>query len=295
MSAPDALKVILITGLSGSGKSIAIRALEDAQFYCVDNLPTPFIPKVVNHLHLAGVSNMAIAVDSRSGRDLIDLPSLITELKEGGYDVRVLFLEADDDTLTTRYSETRRRHPFSVKLGEKATVGECVAAEREAMQNLRGFADVIDTTALLPNTLRRWVLEAVEERPSRLTLIFETFGYKKGLPLDADLVFDVRCLSNPHYVKELREKTGIDFEVQAFIREDERSNELLSDIEKYLRKWLPSYLNEQRSYVTIAIGCTGGQHRSVYIAEMLAERFSLFPIDEVESVLVRHRKIHQSH
>ncbi|GLR27394.1 RNase adapter RapZ [Limnobacter litoralis] len=292
MSGQDALKIILVTGLSGSGKSIAIRALEDAQFYCVDNLPTPFIPKVVNHLHLAGVSNMAIAVDSRSGRDLIDLPSLITQLKEEGYDVRVLFLEADDDTLSTRYSETRRRHPFSVKRGEKATVAECVAAERETMQGLRGFADVIDTTALLPNTLRRWVLEAVEERPSRLTLIFETFGYKKGLPMDADLVFDVRCLSNPHYVKELRDKTGIDYEVQAFIREDERSNELLSDIEKYLRKWLPSYLNEQRSYVTIAIGCTGGQHRSVYIAEMLAERFSLFPIDEVESVLVRHRNIH---
>lgn len=288
---PDALKIVLITGMSGSGKSIAIRALEDSQFYCIDNLPTAFIPKVLNHLDLDGIRHVAIAVDSRSGRDIIDLPSVIDDLRGNDVDVRIMFLNANDETLTTRYSETRRRHPFSSRLGEKATVLECVRAERDALANFRALADVIDTSGLLPNSLRRWVLDAVEEQASKLTLIFETFGYKKGLPSDADLVFDVRCLNNPHYDSVLRAKTGKDAAVQTFIRADPRSDELLQDIEQYLRKWLPSYLNEQRSYVTIAIGCTGGQHRSVYMAEMLAERFTLFPLAETETVLVRHRNV----
>lgn len=180
---------------------------------------------------------------------------------------------------------------MSARLGEQATVQECVDAEREALEPLRDIASSIDTSALLPNVLRRWVMETVEEESAKLTLVFETFGFKKGLPSDADLVFDVRCLSNPYYDKALRPLTGKDIPVQRFIQGDARSSELINDIEGYLRKWLPSYLNEQRSYVTVAIGCTGGQHRSVYVAETLAQRFTENQLSEIESVLLRHRTL----
>lgn len=285
------MKVVLVTGLSGSGKSVAIRALEDAHFYCVDNLPPSFIPQVVERLSSEGLTQLAIAADARTGRDIIDLPQIIQTLKARGTDVRILFLDADNDTLITRYSESRRRHPMSARLGEQATVQECVDAERDALEPLRAISSCIDTSALLPNVLRRWVLEAVEGDSARLTLIFESFGFKKGLPSDADLVFDVRCLSNPHYDKNLRPLSGKDDEVQQYIQADARSDALINDIESYLRKWLPSYLNEQRSYVTVAIGCTGGQHRSVYVAETLAKRFTTQPLSEIESVLLRHRTL----
>lgn len=285
------MKVVLVTGLSGSGKSVAIRSLEDSHFYCVDNLPPSFIPQVISRLSSEGISQIAIAADARTGRDIVDVPQIVSALKASGTDVRILFLDADDETLVTRYSESRRRHPMSARLGEQATVQECVNAEREALAPLREIASCIDTSALLPNALRRWVLETVEEESAKLTLVFETFGFKKGLPSDADLVFDVRCLSNPYYIKSLRPLTGKDIEVQHHIQGDTRSDELIHDIEAYLRKWLPSYLNEQRSYVTVAIGCTGGQHRSVYVAETLAQRFTKNPLSEIESVLIRHRTL----
>ena len=285
------MKVVLVTGLSGSGKSVAIRALEDAHFYCVDNLPPSFIPQVVERLSTEGITQLAIAADARTGRDIIDLPQIIQTLKARGTDVRILFLDADNDTLITRYSESRRRHPMSARLGEQATVQECVDAEREALEPLRAISSCIDTSALLPNVLRRWVLETVEGDSAKLTLVFETFGFKKGLPSDADLVFDVRCLSNPYYDKNLRPLSGKDIEVQLYIQADARSDALIDDIESYLRKWLPSYLNEQRSYVTVAIGCTGGQHRSVYVAETLAKRFTTKPLSEIESILLRHRTL----
>ncbi len=285
------MKIVLVTGLSGSGKSVAIRALEDAHFYCIDNLPPSFIPDVCKRLQTEGIEQVAIAADARTGRDIVDVPQIIRTLQTQGVDVRTLFLDADDDTLTTRYSESRRRHPMSARLGEQATVQECVLAERMALEPLRNIASCIDTSALQPNVLRRWVLETVEQASAKLTLIFETFGFKKGLPSDADLVFDVRCLSNPYYDKSLRPLTGQDPEVQDYIQADYRSDELLSDIESYLRKWLPSYLNEQRSYVTVAIGCTGGQHRSVYVAETLAKRFRTQRLADIESVLLRHRSL----
>lgn len=285
------MKVVLVTGLSGSGKSVAIRALEDAHFYCVDNLPPPFIAQVIQRLASEGIAQIAIAADARTGRDIVDLPQIIRDLRSDGTDVRILFLDADNETLVTRYSESRRRHPMSARLGEQATVQECVDAERDALEPLRGISSCIDTTALLPNVLRRWVLDTVEEDSAKLTLVFETFGFKKGLPSDADLVFDVRCLSNPYYERNLRPLTGKDIEVQLYIQADDRSAALLDDIEAYLRKWLPSYRTEQRSYVTVAIGCTGGQHRSVYVAEALARRFSEQPLSEIESILLRHRSL----
>lgn len=285
------MKVVLVTGMSGSGKSVAIRALEDAHFYCVDNLPPPFILPVLERLEQDGHQQVAIAVDARTGNDIVNVPELVRTLRTKKVDVRPLFLDADDETLITRYSESRRRHPMSTRLGDQATVQECVDAERLALDPLKNMSNSIDTSALQPNLLRRWVWESVEEQASRLTLIFETFGFKKGRPSDADLVFDVRCLSNPYYDKNLRPLTGKDPEVADFIKSDSRSDPLIADIESYLRKWLPSYLDEQRSYVTVAIGCTGGQHRSVYVAETLAKRFSEKPLLEIESVLMRHRSL----
>lgn len=285
------MKIILITGLSGSGKSVALRALEDANFYCVDNLPPTFIPSVVAKLSTEEHRKVAVAVDARTGRDIVVLPEIVNQLRRSKADVRVIFLDSSEDTLVTRYSESRRRHPMSARLGENATVQECVQAEQEALDTIRPLADLIDTSDLFPNVLRRWVLQTVEERSAKLTVIFETFGYKKGIPKDADLVFDVRCLTNPHYDKALQPLTGKDKPVQDFIKEDKRSEELLADIEGYLRKWLPSYQNEQRSYVTVAIGCTGGQHRSVYIAETLCKRFQQQKPEDVENILVRHRNI----
>lgn len=287
----NSMKIILITGLSGSGKSVALRALEDANFYCVDNLPPTFIPPVVSKLSGEGQFKVAVAVDARTGRDIVVLPEIVGQLRRLEADVRIIFLDSSEDTLVTRYSESRRRHPMSARLGENATVQECVQAERDALDAIRPMADLIDTTDLFPNVLRRWVLQFVEERSAKLTVIFETFGYKRGIPKDADLVFDVRCLTNPHYDKALRPLTGKDKPVQDFIKQDARSEELLSDIENYLLKWLPSYQNEQRSYVTVAIGCTGGQHRSVYIAETLCQRLSTHKPEDVENIFVRHRNI----
>lgn len=285
------MKVVLLTGLSGSGKSVAIRALEDANFYCVDNLPPPLISAVLKRLDDQGHTQVAIAVDARSGKDIVDVPKVLVDLKNQGMDARPIFLDSDDDTLATRYSESRRRHPMSAQLGDQATVQECVAAERKALAPLKDLSNCIDTTALHPNTLRKWILDAVDSAKSRLTLVFETFGFKKGLPTDAELVFDVRCLSNPYYDKALRPLTGRDAPVIEFIEQDTRSAELLNDIEQYLRKWLPNYLMEQRSYVTVAIGCTGGQHRSVYIAETLAKRLGSAPLAEIDHILIRHRTL----
>ena len=285
------MKVVLVTGLSGSGKSVAVRALEDSQFYCVDNLPPTFIPKVLNRLDIDGVEQVAIAVDARTGRDIVVVPEIVREIRAMGFDVRIIFLDSSDETLVTRYSESRRRHPMSQRLGEQATVLECVQAERLALDALKPMAATIDTSGLFPNALRRWVMQTVEADGAKLTLVLETFGYKKGLPTDADLVFDVRCLINPHYDKDLRPLTGRDAPVEAFIEEDPLSAELVDDIEAYLRKWLPTYLKEQRSYFTVAIGCTGGQHRSVYVAETLAKRLGTKPLNEVESILIRHRSL----
>ena len=283
------MKIILVTGMSGSGKSVAIRALEDAHFYCLDNLPPPFILPVVERLNNDGIHQIAIAVDARSGNDIVNVPHIMMTLRNQAMDVRPLFLDADDATLITRYSESRRRHPMSPRLDDQATVRECVDAERLALAPLKEISSTIDTSALLPNVLRRWVWETVEEQASRLTLVFETFGFKKGPPTDADLLFDVRCLNNPYYDKNLRPLSGKDPEVAQFIECDPRSLALLNDIEHYLRRWLPSYLDEQRSYVTVAIGCTGGQHRSVYVAETLAKRFTHNALPEIDSVLLRHR------
>jgi UPF0042 nucleotide-binding protein len=275
------MQLILVSGLSGSGKSIVLNVLEDAGYYCVDNLPVEFLAPLIELAQEEGRSQVAISIDARSGETLDQVPQEISALKHEGFDVRVLFLEANTDTLVKRYSETRRRHPLS---DGQRTLPECVEAERDALAKIGEMAHHIDTSELSPNTLRGWIKDFLELDRSRITLLFESFGFKHGLPLDADFVFDVRCVPNPFYDPNLRPLTGLDQPVIEFIEQQESAIGMLADIRYFVEKWLPCFVRDNRSYLTVAIGCTGGQHRSVYFTERLAERFRA-----EYQVLVRHR------
>ena len=283
------MRIVLVTGMSGSGKSVAIRLLEDAGYYCVDNLPPQFLLDLAAYLSSSGHPDVAVSVDARSEATLGDVPVIVSTLRSFGYDVRVLFLTAADGALVQRYSETRRRHPMSRRLGRHAgepTVLEAIALERELLAPLAEIAHVIDTSGLHPNTLRHWVRSFVDSPRADLTLSFESFAFKDGIPVAADFVFDVRNLPNPYYDAELRPLTGRDQAVAGFLLGLPQVREMIDDITRFIDKWLPSYVADNRHYLTVAIGCTGGRHRSVYIVEELARRFA-----PRERVLVRHRGI----
>jgi UPF0042 nucleotide-binding protein len=276
------MQIVLISGLSGSGKSIALNVLEDSGYYVVDNLPALLLPQLVAHLRSAGWMRVAVAVDMRSGASIAALPRQVEVLRESVSDLRVIFLEARDDALIARFSETRRRHPLA---SGEVTVEEAIQRERDALAGIAELGHRIDTSNLHPNTLRTWVKDFIHVEASEgLTLMFESFGFKYGIPLDADLVFDVRCLPNPYYDPRLRPLTGRDAPVIEFLRKTPEVGRMAEDIRKFIANWLPAYVRDNRSYLTVAIGCTGGQHRSVYLAELLADRFR----DQV-SVIVRHR------
>lgn len=278
------MQLVLITGLSGSGKSVALNALEDAGYYCVDNLPVKLLSELVAFLAQAGYSRVALSVDVRSGAALDSLPQHLAALRGAGTDVKILFLEAKNDTLIQRFSETRRRHP----LGDgRRTLPEAIAHEREALEEIASLSHHIDTSELSPNALRGWVREFVEVPAAGLTLLFQSFAYKHGIPLDTDMVFDVRCLPNPHYDPKLRPFTGRDECVIEFCRADAGVQKMLDDIRRFIGDWLPSFDRDSRSYLTVAIGCTGGRHRSVYLSEALAEYFRA----RHTRVLVRHREL----
>lgn len=277
------MQLILITGLSGSGKSVALNVLEDSSFYCVDNLPAKLLPELVGFLTAAGYERVALSIDVRGGTTLTELPRQIADLKRAGVEVSVLFLDAKADTLIKRYSETRRRHPLS---DSALTLPECIARERELLTDIADLAHRVDTSDLSPNTLRNWVKDFVGLAGSALTLLFESFGYKNGIPLDADLVFDVRCLPNPHYDPQLRPLTGKDQTVIDFLSANSDTQKMLDDIRRFVENWLPAFNRDNRSYLTVAIGCTGGRHRSVYLAEVLAGYFR-----SQTPVLVRHREL----
>ncbi|SDV48209.1 RNase adapter RapZ [Chitinasiproducens palmae] len=280
------MRIVLITGISGSGKSVALTALEDGGYYCVDNLPPRFLPDLVSFLTNDGRTLLAVAIDARSGMGLIDMPGILTRLREAGHDVRVLFLNASTQALIARFSETRRRHPLSSvnPEGPDASLADAIEGERELLSSLAELGHQIDTSSLRSNTLRAWVKRFAEHDNDHLTLMFESFGFKRGLPLDADFVFDVRSLPNPFYDHQLRALTGLDEPVKRFLGQVPAAAEMISDIHAYLEKWLPTFRDDNRSYLTVAIGCTGGQHRSVYIAQALAARFG----GEAQ-VIVRHR------
>ena len=277
------MQLILITGLSGSGKSVVLNVLEDSGHYYVDNLPARLLPQTLGYLAGAGHPRVAISVELRSAEALAELPRQIADFRERGHDVRVLFLEAKTDTLIKRFSETRRRHPLS---DDRLTLTECIERERALLSGLQDIAARVDTSDLAPSALRGWVKDFIGVQATGLTLLFESFGYKHGIPLDADLVFDVRCLPNPNYDPRLRPLTGRDQAVVDFLSAESRVKKMLDDIARFVADWLPEFRRDNRSYLTVAIGCTGGQHRSVYFAEALAERFR-----GQAQVLVRHREI----
>jgi UPF0042 nucleotide-binding protein len=277
------MQLVIISGLSGSGKSVALKVLEDAYFYCVDNLPARLLVETATFLRDAGYRHAAIAVDARSGDAQDTLPGALRTLQAQGVDVRLLFLDAKDDTLIRRFSETRRKHPLA---DGTRTLEECILRERELIGALAELGARIDTSDVAANTLRGWVKDLVTLEHPGMTLLFESFGFKQGIPLDADLVFDVSCLPNPHYDEALRPLSGLDPEVAAFLERIDDVRRMEADIADFLQRWLPCYLRDNRAYLTVAIGCTGGQHRSVYFAERLAHRFQ----DQC-AVLLRHRQL----
>ena len=277
------MQLIVISGLSGSGKSIALNVLEDSGYYCVDNLPAKLLMGLTRLLADEGYERVAVSIDVRSGATLSELPGFLAELRTNGIEVHLGFLDAKTDTLVKRYSETRRRHPLA---DDMRTLPESIELERELLAELADFGHHIDTSDLSPSTLRLWVKELLDLGGSGFTLLFQSFGFKHGVPLDADMVFDVRCLPNPHYDPELRPLTGRDAPVIAFLRADASAQGMLDDIHNYVEKWLPCFVRDNRSYLTIAIGCTGGRHRSVYFAEQLATHFR-----GGRRVLVRHREL----
>jgi UPF0042 nucleotide-binding protein len=284
------MRVVLVTGISGSGKSIAVNVLEDDGFFCIDNLPAKFLQEVIMSLQEQGYDRVAVSIDARSGDSVADLKQVIAGVSRYGHDVKVLFLNARTDTLVQRYSETRRRHPLAMRRGHAddpaPTLTESIEHERELMSSIEDVGLSLDTSDLHPNVLRQWVRDVVGMDRASITLLFESFAFKYGVPLDADLVFDVRCLPNPYYTAQLRPLTGLDAPVAQYLREVPSVQRMIDHIGNFLHAWLPSYVQENRSYLTVAIGCTGGQHRSVYVVEQLAGRFR-----RTEHVLVRHRAL----
>ena len=286
------MRIILITGISGSGKSVGLNALEDAGYFCVDNLPPTLLCDLVRTRMNEGDGALAVAMDARSADSLASLPADIDILKSEGHDVRVLFFTAKTESLIARFSETRRSHPLSHRVradqdpADRPTLIECILREREMLVVIEGLGHVLDTSGLSASKLRLWIKDLINSERAPLTLLFESFAFKFGVPLDADLVFDVRTLPNPHYDITLRPMNGKDAPVAAFLQAQPEVGELYEDIRSFVEKWLPSFKRDNRSYLTVAIGCTGGQHRSVYFTEQLARYFKAN-----ERVLLRHREL----
>ncbi len=286
------LEVVLITGMSGSGKSVALHALEDAGYYCVDNLPPelllPFVALEQEHK----ATRVAIAMDVRSASSLPLVPRQLADLRRQGITLQPIFLDATTATLVHRFSETRRRHPLSRKEvsgdsaeQQHALVG-AIEMERELLADLREQAHVIDTSIIRSAQLQGYVKSLISAGASQLTLVFESFAFKRGIPMDADYVFDVRMLPNPHYEPDLRPLTGRDAPVAAYLAQNADVTQMFNHIEQFLGHWLDALARDHRSYVTVAIGCTGGQHRSVYLVEKLAAAFGSRWV-----TLKRHREL----
>ncbi len=291
MPAQPADEVVLVTGISGSGKSVALHALEDAGYFCVDNLPPELLRAFIQLEHGRGAHRVAAAVDVRTATSLPSLVPLIEQLRSEGISIRPLFLDASTDALVRRFSETRRPHPLTAPAAHEEgdntrALIEAIELERNLLSDLREVCTVIDTSQLRPALLRNWLRSLVGAQGSALTLVFESFAFKQGVPLDADYVFDMRVLPNPYYIRELRPLNGRDAPVAAYLDGQPEARDMLKQIEMFLKRWLPSFEDDQRSYLTVALGCTGGQHRSVYGVEWLARRF-----DGPNTTLIRHREL----
>lgn len=270
------LEIVLITGMSGSGKSIALHALEDSGYYCVDNLPPELLSSFVELEHGRHSNKVAIAMDARSAGSLPHLPMQLQLLQHQGVVPHLIFLDATTVTLVRRFSETRRRHPLSqapIAEGRRA-LEQDIENERDLLGELRDKSHVIDTSNLRASQLQSYIKEMIAAPVGQMTLVFQSFGFKHGLPADSDYVFDVRMLPNPHYEPELRPLTGLDAPVADFLRQQPGVDKMREDIQRFLESWLETMASNHRSYVTVAVGCTGGQHRSVFLVEELARHFA---------------------
>ena len=285
------MRLIIVSGLSGSGKSVAINTLEDDDFYCIDNMPLSMLPTCVEHLTAASPSlheKVAIGVDVRNvSQDIGSFSTIIDQLKDQGFDVELIYLEADDETLIQRYSETRRKHPLTKK---GLPLVDAIKREKQILEDVILLASLrIDTTNTNVRQLRSLISEQVSiEKSSKLTILLQSFGYKFGVPNDSDYVFDVRCLPNPYWEQHLRKLTGHDQEVIDYLQSHNEVKQMINSIGEFVEDWLPHFEKEKRSYLSVSIGCTGGQHRSVYITENLGDRFRKF---ETNNVSVRHRDL----
>lgn len=278
------MQLIIISGLSGSGKTIALGALEDAGFYCVDNLPIPLIAPLIEYCRTEKVNDVAVVTDSRDMLNFRKLPETIVHIQNEGVQTKLILLDARDEILLRRFSETRRKHPLA---SSETTLAEAIVKERHLIAPLSKYAYRLDTSELTPNAFRGWIKSLVDiPAHASLTLTFESFGFSRGIPLDADFVFDVRFLDNPHHVPELRHFTGCDKPVADFLEGSPTFNDVYNSIRNFIALWLPAIEKENRSSLTVAIGCTGGKHRSVYMVEKLADAFK-----ERHLVLTRHRTL----
>ena len=284
------MKLVIVSGLSGSGKTVALHTLEDEDYYCVDNLPLGLIPDFVERVlnrNLQPYENIAVGIDARSdSRDLRQFNEIIKPLREKDIELEVIYLQAELTTLIKRFSDTRRKHPLTTK---GLPLSEAIEVERNLLNAVSSEADLfIDTTYTNVHQLRDLIKEQViKDKDAKLTLLFQSFGFKNGAPTDSDFVFDVRCLPNPHWEPKLRPLTGIDDDVIEFLQSQSEVQEMMDHIEGFLHNWIPKFKLQNRCYLTVSIGCTGGQHRSVFIAQQLYDNFR----DSSDNVTIRHREI----
>lgn len=283
------MRLLIISGRSGSGKSTALNMLEDHGYYCIDNLPASLLPAFVRRISsdTLELPRVAVSIDARNiPDDLKKVPAILQELRESSLDTEIIFLDASGPTLIKRFSESRRRHPLTT-----STVGlrEAIGREREMLEPIAALAGLsIDTSTMSIHQLRDIIRSRlIDKNTSALSVMFESFGFKSGVPVDADIVFDVRCLPNPYWEPELRPLTGLDQPVMDFLSQHDDVNEMLADIRAFLEKWLPRFEASNRSYMTVAVGCTGGQHRSVYLCERLREAFT----GNITNLQVLHREL----
>lgn len=280
--------LVLVTGLSGGGKSTALRAIEDLGFYCVDNLPAALLPEFAEQIkHGTSIyARVALGIDARSPeQDLREIPAWLDGLSGSGIDCRMLFLDAESKAIIKRFSETRRRHPLT---NQGRALPQAIEQETNLLAVLRQKADwVIDTSDTNIHQLRRQVWKCIDADSDSMTIVLESFAFKRGVPQDVDLIFDARVLPNPHWVDSLRELSGLDEPVRKWLDEDASVDRLITDVLTFLKTWLPEFRRSQRTYLTVGIGCTGGRHRSVYLVDRLARGLG----DDFGAVLIHHREL----
>ena len=285
------MKLTIISGRSGSGKSTVLHILEDRGYYCIDNLPASLLHSLANRVFTgeSDIPNVAVSIDARNiSADLEQVPNIVNDLKSKNLPTEIIFLDANSQTLMKRFNETRRKHPLS---DERIGLKEAIDKESELLEPISAMANLsIDTGKMSLNQLRDSIKDRlVKNKEAGLALLFKSFGYKNVVPVDADIIYDVRCLPNPYWDNSLRALTGLDDGVIKFLNSENEVQEMYSDISQFLQKWLPKFEGNNRSYITVAIGCTGGQHRSVYLCEKFANEF----VESIRNVQVRHRELTQ--